>query len=226
MFISIVQIGLFQILLQMNFYSAMCKVHFYHVSALQTLKCIHPCVKRLMLCMNFGYTSPTAVILHVNIVSSLLLRAKKKPLRLGHIIPFIDEAYALGARLFVLSGGEPLVHPEILPLLEHLFALKGTEVVILTNGILVEKIFTCKAFPKERLHFQISLDGLSDEHDALRGKGNFATLEERLKWLKSEGYAFSLSLCLHPFNIQSLDALLDEVKRLGASHLHFLWYFL
>lgn len=151
--------------------------------------------------------------------------SEKETLSLSHIIPFIDEAYALGARLFVLSGGEPLVHSEILPLLEHLFALKDVEVVILTNGILVEKIFTCKEFPKERLHFQISLDGLPHEHDALRGKGNFAKLEKNLAWLKTNGYAFSLSLCLHPINIQSLDALLDEVKCLGASHLHFLWYF-
>lgn len=150
---------------------------------------------------------------------------EKETLSLETILPLIEEAYALGTRLFVLSGGEPLVYPKIVSLLEYLFALSDTEVVILTNGILLEKLFTCKDFPKKRLHFQISLDGLPYQHDALRGQGNFDKLENNLKWLVSEGYTFSLSLCLHPINIGSLDELLDEVKRLGASHLHFLWYF-
>ena len=93
--------------------------------------------------------------------------SEKETLSLSHIIPFIDEAYALGARLFVLSGGEPLVHLEILPLLEHLFALKGVEVVILSNGILVGKIFTCKNFLKERLYFHIGHDRVIHAQDAL-----------------------------------------------------------
>ncbi|MDD3344489.1 MAG: radical SAM protein, partial [Sulfurospirillaceae bacterium] len=138
----------------------------------------------------------------------------------------LHEAYALGCRLFILSGGEPLVHPQILAIIEIILAMQGAEVAVLTNGLLLEKTFTGKDFPKERLHFQISLDGLPKQHDALRGEGSFDKLTYQLSWLKQQGYSFSLSVCLHPKNIQTLDALIALVASLGAGHLHLLWYFI
>jgi MoaA/NifB/PqqE/SkfB family radical SAM enzyme/SAM-dependent methyltransferase len=150
---------------------------------------------------------------------------EKDTLSFEKIVSHVNEAYALGCRLFIISGGEPLVHPELLALVEDILGYEGSEVVILTNGVLLEKVFAGKSFSKERLHFQISLDGLPKEHDALRGKGSFEKLESNIAWLQKEGYRFSLSVCLHPLNILSLDAITLLVRELGASHLHFLWYF-
>ncbi|MDD2382955.1 MAG: DUF5714 domain-containing protein [Sulfurospirillaceae bacterium] len=151
---------------------------------------------------------------------------EKDTLCLETIQKYLQEAYALGCRLFILSGGEPLVHPEILAVIETILAMKGTEVVILTNGLLLEKILTRKDFPKERLHFQISLDGLPKQHDSLRGNGSFDKLKHNLVWLTANGYLFSLSVCLHPTNIQTMDELVTLVESLGAKHLHLLWYFI
>lgn len=150
---------------------------------------------------------------------------EKDTLSFEKIALHVNEAYTLGCRLFVLSGGEPLVHAKVTDLVEMILTLRDTEVVILTNGMLLEKLFTCKEFPRERLHFQISLDGLPSEHDAIRGVGSFAKLERNIVWLQKAGYAFSLSVCLHPLNIQSLDAIVALAHELGAGHLHFLWYF-
>lgn len=150
---------------------------------------------------------------------------EKDTLTLSSLLPHIKEAYAKGCRLFVLSGGEPFVHPQIIEIIQEILLLKGSEVAILTNGMLLEKILTCKDLPKEKVHFQISLDGLPHEHDAIRGIGSFAKLEANLTWLKTQGYRFSLSLCLHPLNVQSLSQLIPLVAKLGATHLHFLWYF-
>jgi len=150
---------------------------------------------------------------------------EKDTLNFETIALHVKEAYALGCRLFVISGGEPLVHPELLALLEMILALSDTEVVILTNGMLLEKVFTCKDFPTSRLHFQISLDGLPKEHDAIRGHGSFAKLEQNIIWLQKAGYSFSLSVCLHPLNIQSLEEIVALASELQVGHLHFLWYF-
>ena len=151
---------------------------------------------------------------------------EKDTLYLETMQTYLHDAYALGCRLFILSGGEPLVHPQIVDIIEMILAMNGAEVAVLTNGLLVEKIFTCKEFPKERLHFQISLDGLPKQHDALRGEGSFNKLTHQLSWLKQQGYSFSLSVCLHPKNIQTLDELIGLVASLGAGHLHLLWYFI
>lgn len=142
------------------------------------------------------------------------------------LLKHINEAYSLGCRLFVLSGGEPLVYPKILELIEAILSHVGTSVVLLTNGLLLEKIFTCKDFERARIRFQISLDGLPQEHDAIRGKGSFEKLKTNLAWLQAEGYAFSLSTCVHPSNVHVLEPLLEVVKELGATHLHLLWHFL
>jgi len=150
---------------------------------------------------------------------------EKDTLCFENIAPTIEEVYKLGCRLFVLSGGEPLVHLEISRIIDFILSYENAEVVILTNGLLLEKVFTCKEFPKERLHFQISLDGLPHEHDAIRGSGSFEKLKHNIEWLQTQKYPFSLSLCLHPLNVQSLDELLALVASLGAMHLHFLWYF-
>jgi len=150
---------------------------------------------------------------------------EKDMLSFEKIALHVNEAYALGCRLFIISGGEPLVHPELLSLVEMILALSDTEVVILTNGMLLEKLFTCKEFPTSRLHFQISLDGLPKEHDAIRGRGSFEKLEQNIVWLQKAGYSFSLSVCLHPLNIHSLEAIVALASELKAGHLHFLWYF-
>jgi len=150
---------------------------------------------------------------------------EKDTLCLETITVHVKEAYALGCRLFVISGGEPLVHPDLLALVAFILALNGTEVVILTNGVLLEKVFADKAFAKARVHFQISLDGLPKEHDAIRGRGSFAKLEHNIAWLHNAGYSFSLSVCLHPLNLQSLEEIVTLVHTLKAGHLHFLWYF-
>ncbi|ATB68972.1 methyltransferase [Sulfurospirillum diekertiae] len=150
---------------------------------------------------------------------------EKDTLNFESISLHVKEAYTLGCRLFIISGGEPLVHPELLALVELILALSDTEVVILTNGMLLEKLFTCKEFPTSRLHFQISLDGLPKEHDAIRGQGSFDKLEHNIVWLQKTGYSFSLSVCLHPLNIQSLEKIVVLASELKAGHLHFLWYF-
>ena len=142
------------------------------------------------------------------------------------ILKHISEAHTLGCRLFVLSGGEPLVYPNILELMDAILAYEGTSVVILSNGLLIEKVFTCKAYERSRLQFQISLDGVQGVHDAIRGRGSFEKLKANLAWLKREGYAFSLSTCVHPSNVNALEPLLEVVKALGATHLHLLWHFL
>lgn len=150
---------------------------------------------------------------------------EKDTLSLEEIIVHVNEAYMLGCRLFIISGGEPLVHPDLLALTQMILALSDTEVVILSNGMLLEKVFSQQVFPTSRLHFQISLDGLPYEHDAIRGEGSFEKLERNIAWLQKVGYSFSLSVCLHPLNVQSLEEIVALASELKAGHLHFLWYF-
>lgn len=144
---------------------------------------------------------------------------------LQKIKQYIQEASLLGCKLFILSGGEPLLRVDILEIIEYILSFEKTKIVILTNGHFLKKVFSkIVVKEKKRLLFQISLDGLPYEHDLLRGKGSFEKLEPNLDWLQKEGYNFSFATCLHPLNLHNLEEFLELGASFGVKNIHFLWY--
>lgn len=100
-----------------------------------------------------------------------------KSLDAGTVRRYIAEAESLGAREFYFTGGEPFLHPEILPLLAD--ALKVAPTTVLTNGTLIDDALaeslarTASAAPYS-LEVRVSLDAATArENDAIRGRGSF-----------------------------------------------------
>jgi len=138
---------------------------------------------------------------------------------------YIDDAVSLGCSLFVLTGGEPLVYPEFVPLIDHILAIPGSRIAILTNGLLVEQRLPLH-WPRERIHLQISLDGKPEHHDHLRGNGSFSTLEKQLVWLRRQAWSFTLSCCVTRENAEDLSWLVDYAADQGAATVHLMWHFI
>lgn len=91
---------------------------------------------------------------------------------------YIAEADTLGVREFYFTGGEPFLHPEILPLLQDALAVAPT--TVLTNGTLIDDAtadalaYIASAAPYS-LEVRVSLDAPTvEENDAIRGRGSFA----------------------------------------------------
>ncbi|MGQ9921556.1 MAG: DUF5714 domain-containing protein, partial [Desulfobacca sp.] len=136
------------------------------------------------------------------------------------------QARALGCRVFALTGGEPLVHPEFEAIVDFLLEDEAAHVVVLTNGTLVRRYAAAWArWPAERLHLQISVDGLGLNHDQIRGQGAFAALRDNLAWLRATNSGFTLSICVNADNMADMPRLADFAAEVGAVNLHFLWYF-
>ncbi|MCK5912800.1 MAG: radical SAM protein, partial [Desulfuromusa sp.] len=140
------------------------------------------------------------------------------------ILSRAQEAVDLGCRIFALTGGEPFFHPEFAKILSGLLEFPECHVVILTNGLLLEKL--TDDFDLSRVHLQISVDGLSDRHDAIRGQGTFVQLREQLLALKQRKIPFTLSMCVERRNLNDMAELVDFAAEVGASNLHYLWYFI
>ncbi|PLX82194.1 MAG: methyltransferase type 11, partial [Desulfuromonas sp.] len=141
------------------------------------------------------------------------------------VLDLASEAAGLGCRLFALTGGEPLVHPDFGRIVQGLQALEGARVVVLTNGLLLRRTLEGLEFDRARFHLQVSVDGLAGRHDRIRGKGAFAALERELAWLKGEGMPFTLSMCVERENLSEMTAVVEFAARAGAANVHFLWYF-
>ncbi len=104
---------------------------------------------------------------------------------------YLREAEALGVREVYFTGGEPFLHPDILPLLEA--ALAVAPVTVLTNGTLVDtavadRLAKISAAARYSLEVRVSLDAASaDDNDAVRGRGSFAKALAAVRSLAAGG---------------------------------------
>lgn len=150
----------------------------------------------------------------------------QQQLPLDQLLQHAETAYSsLGCRLFALTGGEPLVHDGFSQLVEGLLEYQDTRLVILSNGLLAERKLS-PAWPRERIRLQISLDGSPAQHDAVRGKGSFALVQQQLLFLKENGWHFTLSMCPTRDNHQDIPWLVDFGADMGAAAVHYMWYFI
>lgn len=115
-----------------------------------------------------------------------------------------------GLRLLI-TGGEPLLHSgfkEINGMLNDFSVRK----VLFTNGLLL----TGEALKSLSVNeIQISIDGLEQAHDSIRGRGTFRTALEAVKDAVSSGLDVSVSTMIHPNNLRDFDEMEKLFRSLG-----------
>jgi radical SAM protein with 4Fe4S-binding SPASM domain len=122
-----------------------------------------------------------------------------------------------------LTGGEPLLKPELFLLLDSLDQkLAVEELGIITNGLVFnrEVIEKLSDFPKLR-KIKISLDGANAEtHDSLRQKGTFEKVIKNLSLLKRESrFEIVLMFTIMKSNFRNLPSLIRLSQDLGVDGL-------
>ncbi|MBI5027148.1 MAG: radical SAM protein [Nitrospirae bacterium] len=132
-------------------------------------------------------------------------------LGLKEIKNILEELEAMQGLRLLLSGGEPLLHPEFWKINDLLpeFALRS---VLLTNGTLLNT----KTVRRLNVHeIQVSLDGLEDGHDFLRGKGTFKKALHGITNAKEAGINVSVATMVHVGNLDEFDGLESLLKNFG-----------
>jgi AdoMet-dependent heme synthase len=103
----------------------------------------------------------------------------------------VREAAALGVREVYFTGGEPLLHPDIVPLLAFALALAPT--TVLTNGTLIDEamadaLAALAAGARYALEIRVSLDDPDrGRNDAIRGRGAFDRALRAIRRLDARG---------------------------------------
>lgn len=128
---------------------------------------------------------------------------------------------------FTISGGEPLMYPGIVELAKLAYKHNRPGIInIPTNAILksgperVEQILA--ACPDTQLIINLSLDGVGEKHDIIRGvPGNFARFEERLRqYLELRDAYPNLTVGIHSvisvFSVGHLDELIRYADQSDA----------
>jgi MoaA/NifB/PqqE/SkfB family radical SAM enzyme len=102
-----------------------------------------------------------------------------KPVPLEEMKKRLDILADMGTSIITISGGEPLMHPELEGIVRHI-RKRGMIAGMITNGFLLsrERIATLNEAGLE--HLQISIDNLVPDQVS---KKSLKTLDVRLEWL-------------------------------------------
>lgn len=150
----------------------------------------------------------------------------KGELDTAEALDVIDQLHEAGVRVLVLSGGEPLMRPDIFKLAQHARNY-GFYVALSTNGTLIterniEQIADC-----DFDYVGISIDGLPDIHDEFRRMhGGFAAAMNGVRLCREKNLRVGLRTTLTQYNFPQLPALLDlmreyDVQKYYLSHLNY-----
>ena len=130
----------------------------------------------------------------------------------------IKEAKPLGLSTLKLTGGEPLMHPQIVDII-NLASEENLELTIETNGTLITDSFIGAIKNHRNVFVSVSLDSSKQEvHDDFRGiPGSFAKTVSGIKKLVEAGIAPQIICSLIPENLNDIEEIIRFSKEVGAS---------
>ena len=119
-----------------------------------------------------------------------------------------------------VTGGEPLLHPDLFWLLGSAREL-GIKTAVLTNGTLLD-LYTARRLSRLGVDYvQVSLDGTRDVHDSIRGRGSFDAAVNGIRALTAFGIYTDVSFTVQRANLGELKPLARLCRRLGVDKLWF-----
>jgi radical SAM protein with 4Fe4S-binding SPASM domain len=129
----------------------------------------------------------------------------------------IDDLKRAGVSRLLLSGGEPLMRPDIWDLLDYLDRV-GLTPGLISNGYLIQANW--EEIKRHRyFFFQTSIDGIPSFHDYMRGRPG--AFERAMNGLELFGRLRTpmriVNTVVHEKNLDQLDEMFGHIKRSAAT---------
>ena len=140
------------------------------------------------------------------------------------VFAVMDDLKAYGVPVLILSGGEPLLRPDIFDIASRAKKM-GFYVGLSTNGALIDNPMADRIAAIDFDYVGISLDGIGPVHDAFRRKeGAFDASLAGIRACKARDVKVGIRYTMTEQNIDSLDPLLDlvddeDIDKFYLSHL-------
>jgi len=132
-------------------------------------------------------------------------------LSLNQVRTILREFEELQGLRVMITGGEPLLHKDFAAI-NHMLPDFLVRKVLFTNGLLMNQQVLSNLHVDE---IQISIDGLQQAHDALRGAGTFARSMESIRLCLDMGFEVSISTMVHAANLNDFDAMEQLFTNMG-----------
>lgn len=146
----------------------------------------------------------------------------KDDLPTKEVFRLIDGIAEVGKPIFVLSGGEPLIRPDIFEIAAH-GQSRGLTVSLATNGTLVDDPTADRIAASGIKRVAISIDGTDAKtHDDFRRQpGSLAAALRGFDRLRARGLSLQINCTISRHNVHQLDDFYKMATGRGADALHF-----
>jgi len=133
----------------------------------------------------------------------------------------LDQIAEVGQAIVILTGGEPLLRPDIFELAAY-GTKKGLRMVMAPNGTLVDAAAAGKMAESGIRRISISLDGASKEvHDKFRGvDGAFEGAIRGIRAARDAGIEFQVNTTITQANLEEIPRIQQLAVDLGAAAHH------
>lgn len=133
----------------------------------------------------------------------------------------IDDILSFSEPTVILTGGEPLMRPDIFEIIEY-GNNRGLRMVIAVNGTLLDGTAAQRLKASGIKRVSLSIDGKdAGRHDSFRGvNGSFEAVIGGARTLEQTGLPFQINTTVTALNVNDLDEIYALVKSLGAVAWH------
>jgi MoaA/NifB/PqqE/SkfB family radical SAM enzyme len=140
----------------------------------------------------------------------------------GHAwLDIADQLEQMSVFRVILSGGEPLLHPDAARILKHL-SEKNLRIEIFTNGTLINDMIA-NTIAAPNISTSVSVDGAKREtHDSIRGQGSYDKTIAAVHRLCQSKATFHISTTLHANNLDEMPRLIEWADASNASSINFI----
>jgi radical SAM protein with 4Fe4S-binding SPASM domain len=147
-------------------------------------------------------------------------RGSENLLTLDEIKLVVDQFREIGVKFVALTGGDPLMRPDLLEMLEYVRACGlacgfSTSLLTLTDAM-------ARELARLEIKVQVSIDGSRPEtNDYNRGHGAFEKAITGLNLLQKHDVEFRLAFCIMRHNIGDIPDMIGLAERVGAREIAF-----
>jgi radical SAM protein with 4Fe4S-binding SPASM domain len=153
--------------------------------------------------------------------------ALEAELSLQEKLDLVDQMAAAHMPMLALSGGEPTISPDLVPVLRRASG-HGMHLTLATNGTTMTPERAGELAQAGLRYVEISLDSVDPaRHDAFRGAPGLweKSVRGARNVVATEGLRLGIAMCVHQGNFHEVEEMIDFAQDLGAgcfAHFNFI----
>lgn len=126
---------------------------------------------------------------------------------------FLNSTYCQGLESIGLTGGEPMLSNQLKNIAEMLNDYENIkDIYITSNGWFLKNLIEfLKNFKNKRISLTISIDGIEETHNKIRGRNSFQKALQTINEIKLSGLTFSLGVKM-TIQRSNIDEIIDVYK--------------